>query len=187
MKSKKFFNEYFTSINSLLLKLDQKKLENFYNFIVKTSKSKGKVLIFGNGANVSNASHFATDMTKNGKIKTLAINDPNLITCFSNDYGFEKWVKKSIEYYSNKNDLVILLSASGESKNLIYAAKTCKKLKINCLSITGFKKKNSLSKITDLNIWVDSRSYNLIEIIQTTILCSFVDKKIGKLNYSSNL
>ena len=187
MKSKKFFDEYFTSVNKILFKLDKKKLERFYNLIIQTSKSKGKVLIFGNGANASNASHFATDMTKNAKIKTLAISDANLITCFSNDYGFEKWIKKTIEYYSNKNDLVILLSASGESKNLVNAAKACKKLNVKCLSITGFKKRNSLSKFVELNLWIDSKSYNLIEIAQATILSSFVDLKIGKLNYGSNL
>ena len=108
--------------------------------ILKKSK-KGKILIFGNGANISNSSHFATDMTKNGKINVQVFNDPNLITCFANDYGFDNWIKKTIEYYGNKNDLIILLSASGESKNLINAAKYCKKKKrYMSYQLCGFKK-----------------------------------------------
>ena len=95
--------------------------------------------------------------------------------------------KKTIEYYGNKNDLIILLSASGESKNLLNAAKFCKKVKIHVVAITGFGKNNSLSKCCNFNLWIDSNSYNLIEICQTSILSSLVDKKIGKLNYKSNL
>ena len=181
-----FFKNYFDILNSLLNKIKKKDISYLYNLVLKKSK-KGKILIFGNGANISNSSHFATDMTKNGKINVQVFNDPNLITCFANDYGFDNWIKKTIEYYGNKNDLIILLSASGESKNLLNAAKFCKKEKIHVVSITGFKKNNSLSKCCNFNLWIDSNSYNLIEICQTSILSSLVDKKIVKLNYKSNI
>ena len=181
-----FFNDYFKKLKVILDKIDRKQLENAYKKILIHSK-KNKILIFGNGANISNAAHFATDMTKNGKIRTIVFNDPNLVTCFSNDYGYDQWIKKTIEYYSDKNDLVILLSASGESKNLVNAAKFCKKNYIKTISICGFKKNNTLSRYCDSNIWVNSNSYNLIEICQTAILSCFVDKKIGRLNYKSNL
>ena len=182
-----FFNNYFLKINELLQSIEQKKMENIYKLILRTNKKKGKILIFGNGANISTSAHFATDMTKNGKIKTVVFNDPNLITCFSNDYGFDQWIKKAIQYYGSRNDLIVLLSASGESKNLINAARYCKKRKINCISISGFKKNNSLSRFTKTNLWIDSKSYNLVEIIQMIILLSFIDKKIGSITYKSNL
>ena len=181
-----FFKKYFNILNNLLGKIDTKDISSIYNLILKKSK-KGKILIFGNGANISNSAHFATDMTKNGKIKVQVFNDPNLITCFSNDYGFDNWITKTIEYYGDRNDLVILLSASGESRNLINAAKYCKKKKIHTVSICGFKKNNSLSKHCKFNLWRDSKAYNLIEICQISILSSLVDKKIGKINYKSNL
>ncbi len=182
-----FFKNYFFEIQKLQNKIDILSLIKSYNEILKVNKKKGKILIFGNGANISNAAHFATDMTKNGKIKTLVLNDPNLITCFSNDYGFDKWIEKAILYYAKSKDLVIFLSASGTSKNLVNAAKFCKKRKIKTLSITGFKKNNPLLKNSSYKIWINSFSYNLIEVIQATILSSFVDKKIGKLTYKSNL
>ena len=62
------------------------------------------------------------------------------MTCFANDYKFEKWIKKTIEYYYDKGDLIILLSASGNSKNILNAAKYCNKKRINYFSITGFRK-----------------------------------------------
>ena len=175
-----FFRKYFNILNQLFGKIDTKDISILYKLILKKSK-KGKILVFGNGANISK------DMTKNGKINVQVFNDPNLITCFANDYGFDNWIKKAIEYYGNNNDLVILLSASGESKNLINAAKYCKSKKIHTASICGFKKNNSLSKYCKLNLWINSKSYNLIEICQTSILSSIIDKKIGKLNYKSNL
>ena len=83
--------------------------------------------------------------------------------------------------------LIILLSVSGESQNLVNAAKYCKKKKINCISVSGFKRNNSLSRYTKISLWINSKSYNLVEIIQMIILLSFVDKKIGSLTYKSNL
>ena len=183
----KFFKNYFQEIQELQRKVDLQSITKSYMQILKVKKNKGKILVFGNGANISNAAHFATDMTKNGKIETMALNDPNLITCFSNDYGFERWIEKTILYYGKKNDLVIFLSASGSSKNLVNAAKHCKKRKIKTISITGFKKNNALLKNSNYKIWINSNSYNLIEVLQATILSSFVDKKIGKLSYKSNL
>ena len=182
-----FFENYFSKISGILGKLNTKDIEKLDKSISEIKKKKSKILVFGNGANVSLASHFATDMTKNGKITTSSFGDGNLITCFSNDYGFENWIQNSIKYYSSKKDLVILLSASGTSKNIIKAAKYCFKNKIKCASIYGFNKKNILSKYCRTNIWIDSKSYNLIEITQAAILLAIVDKKIGSLNYKSNL
>jgi len=187
MKNQNFFDNYKLVIIDLIKKINTKDLKQAFIEINLTSKRKGKVIVFGNGANTSTSSHFATDMTKNGKIRTISLNDPNLITCFSNDYGFERWIEKAIEYYADKNDLVILLSASGNSKNLVNAAKYCRRNNIKTLSITGFNKKNKLQKLTNKKIFIDSKGYNLIEIIQNIILLSLVDKKIGKTIYSSNL
>ena len=121
-----FFKNYFSKITDILSELNIKDIEKLDKTILEIKK-KSKILVFGNGANTSLASHFATDMTKNGKITTSSFGDGNLITCFSNDYGFENWIQNTIKYYSSKKDLVILLSASGTSRNIIKAAKYCNK------------------------------------------------------------
>ena len=74
------------------------------------------------------ASHVAVDYTKQGGIRTLNFNEYDLITCFANDYGYENWVSKSIEFYADKGDLAILISSSGSSPNIVNAAKTAKKM-----------------------------------------------------------
>ena len=141
----------------------------------------------GNGGNASTASHMSTDLTKNAKIKSMSFNDVNLITCFSNDYGYENWLKAAIKYYTKPNDLIVLLSVSGESKNLINAANFFKKKKIKLITITGAKKNNLLSQKGNINYWINSKAYNIVEVVQMTILASIVDKIIGKSEYSSHL
>tara|TARA_B110001452_G_scaffold122498_1_gene101598 strand:- start:990 stop:1535 length:546 start_codon:yes stop_codon:yes gene_type:complete len=170
-----FFGEYFIKYSKLVDGLDHKKIDYLYNKINKLKKDN-KVMIFGNGAGASIASHVASDLTNAAKVKSLSFDNTAQLSCYANDYKFENWVKKTIESYSFKNDLVILLSASGNSKNMLNAARYCIKNKINYFSITGFKKNNKLNKISKNFYWIDSNSYNYVESIQLLILLSIVDK-----------
>jgi len=158
MSIKKYINNY----NSLFTNVDnveilKKKIKSF-----KKSSLK-KILLFGNSGSSSNCAHIATDLVKVNKIKALSFNDHNLITCFANDYGFENWIKQTIKNFCSKNDFVILISSSGNSKNMLNAAKYCLKHKIKFTSLTGFKKNNPLSKFGRDNIWINSKSYNYVE------------------------
>ena len=98
--------------------------------IIKLKNKKNKIIIFGNGGSSAIASHVAVDLIKNTKIKTVPVTDPSLITCFSNDFKQENWMKKAIEYYFDKGDLVIIISSSGMSKNIVNASKYCLNNKI---------------------------------------------------------
>ncbi len=108
---------------------------------MKVSKKKGKILIFGNGGSSAIASHVSVDLTKNARIRTVNFNEADLITCFSNDYGYEKWVEKSVDFYADKNDILVLISSSGKSKNMLNACKAAKRKKIKVISFTGHTKK----------------------------------------------
>jgi D-sedoheptulose 7-phosphate isomerase len=121
-----------------------------------------KKLLFRNSDSSSNYAHIVTDLVKVNKIKALSFNDYNLITCIANDYGFENWIKQTIKNFCSKDDFVILISLSGNSKNMLNAAKYCLKHKIKFTSLTGFKK-NPLSKFGRDNIWINSKSYNYVE------------------------
>ena len=165
LKIRKYFKDYNDKfIKSIKI---NKKLENqFFNLLdifLEIKKNKKKILIFGNGGSAAIASHFSVDMTKIGKIRSVNFNESDLITCFSNDYGYENWIKKCIEYYSDPGDLIILISSSGESKNMINAAKTVKLKKLKLITFTGFSQHNKLKRIGDLNFWVNSKIYNHIE------------------------
>ena len=127
MNHREKFNNYNKSIFNLLLNTDDKLFKKSINLIKKTQKQKGKVYIVGNGGSSSIASHVSVDFAKVARVNSSTFNNANLITCFANDYGYENWVVEAIKAYLNKNDMMILISSSGTSKNIINAAKYCKK------------------------------------------------------------
>ena len=141
--------------------------------IIKNNKKK--VIIVGNGGSAAIASHFSVDMTKNGEIRCINFNESDLLTCFSNDYGYQNSFKEIIKSQINKNDLCVFISCSGESKNVVNAAKYCAKIGIRFVSFTGFDKNNSLKKISNISYYVDSNNYNVVETVHQTALLSIVE------------
>ena len=84
-------------------------------------------MIFGNGGSAAIASHFSVDLTKNARVRCTNYNESDLLTCFSNDYGYERWVEKAIDFYGDKGDSLILISAGGNSPNMTNGATLAKK------------------------------------------------------------
>jgi len=173
-----FFSKYLNE-QKRLLSLNQStenKLKNVQKYLESIKKNKGKVMIFGNGGSAAIANHFSVDLTKCSKIRCVNFNESSLLTCFSNDFGYENWVKKALEFYGNSKDMIILISASGESKNMINACKfALKKKYFPIITFTGFKKDNSLTKLGHINFWINSKKYNHIENTHQFLLLSLVD------------
>jgi len=184
-KDIKFLESYLIDFSNLIKPNKDiiKKLIQVRNFFLEVSKKKGKILIFGNGGSSAIASHVSVDLTKNAQIRTVNFNEADLITCFSNDYGYEKWVEKSVDFYADKNDILVLISSSGKSKNMLNACKAAKRKKIKVISFTGHTKKNPLSQIVDLSLWVDSKAYNFVENTHQIWLLTICDLIIGKREY----
>jgi len=183
MSDKFNVKKYLKTLNTKIIP-DEKVFDNLIkikNLIIKVKKNNSKILIFGNGGSAAIASHVSVDLTKNVKVKAMNFNEADLITCFSNDYGYEKWIEKTIEFYADKKDIIILISSSGKSKNMINACKVARRKKIEkIITLTGNKQNNPLSKLGDINLWVDSNIYNHIENIHQIWLLSVCD--LIKLN-----
>jgi len=170
-----FFRDYFNKINELLLK-DEKNLKNLEILckeLLKIKKNKKKVIVIGNGGSAAIASHFALDLTNVAKIKCINFSDISLATCLSNDFGYENFYLKAIDMYGDKGDMLIAISSSGMTKNIINAIKNGKLKKI--VTFTGFSKTNNVKKTGDINFHVQSSSYNIIENIHQILLLSIVD------------
>ncbi len=175
MKKKNNFNNYTKSINSVLSNIPENFIHETIRLITKTNKNKGKVYIVGNGGSASIASHVSVDFAKVSRIQSATFNNSNLITCFANDYGYENWVVEAIKAYMTKKDMIILISSSGTSKNIVNAARYCKNNGINLITLSGFKKNNPLSKLGKVNFHINSNQYNFIEMSHHIILVYFVD------------
>ena len=181
-----FIKDYLNRYRKLLFKTDvSKKLIKMKEMLLNIKNSGKKVIIAGNGGSAAMASHVAVDFTKQGGIRTINFNEADLITCFANDYGYEHWVGKAIEFYADEGDLVILISSSGSSLNMVNAAQTANKLGMTVVTFTGFKPNNPLKQEGQLNFWADSKAYNIIENTHQVWLLLLCDLIIGKAEYSA--
>ena len=169
------FSNYTNSISKLLSDISEDKLKDSINLIKKTKLNKGKIYIVGNGGSASIASHVSVDLAKAARIKSSTFNNSNIITCFANDYGYENWVSEAIKAYTTKKDLIILISSSGTSKNIVNAGKFCKNQSINLITFSGFRKNNPLSKLGNINFYINSNHYNFVEMAHHIILVYLVD------------
>ena len=189
MNEKIFLKNYLLELQNHLMG-DDETIDNLISLkkiIVDNAKKGKKILVFGNGGSAAIASHFTVDLTKNARVRATNFNESNLITCLSNDYGYNQWVSKAIELYMDKGDLVFFISSSGSSKNMINAVKIAKKKKARkIVSFTGFNINNPLKKKSDLTFWVNSHAYNHVENTHQIWLLSLVDLIIGRSKYSAN-
>jgi len=174
MKSS-FFEQFYEQINNKAKSVNSNKLIELSKLIRSTKLNSGKIIIVGNGGSAAIASHVAIDLTKAVNIRSINFNEASLLTCFSNDYGYENWVEKALDFYADNNDIVILISSSGQSKNIINGAMKAIEMKLPLITLTGFSANNPLNKLGDINFWVDSSTYNIVESIHQMWLLSVID------------
>ena len=174
-----YYLSYLKKIKKNLENIDYTLVAKLEKKILEIKKNKNKVIFFGNGGSAAISKHFAIDVLKNLKVRTLTF-DHEQITCFSNDYGHKNWMKKSLEFNCDKKDLVIFISSSGNSINHIRAAQYCKKKKIFSVSFTGFNK-NKLSKITNYSFIVNSKKYNINENVRSVWFLMTINRLSKKL------
>jgi D-sedoheptulose 7-phosphate isomerase len=142
--------------------------------------SGGKLIFIGNGASAAISSHQATDFWKNGRIKAMAFNDPAGLTCVSNDFGYEYVFEKPIGMFADSGDILIAISSSGRSKNILLGAETAKKKGVKVITLSGFDEDNPLRRLGNINFYVPSYLYGHVEILHLSICHCILDILIQK-------
>lgn len=136
---------------------------------------KGKVMFAGNGASASIASHFALDFGQHANLRAMAFNDAALLTALGNDLGYERWVVEVLARHGDAGDTLVLISSSGRSPNVVAAARAARAAGITVVAFTGFAADNPLRALGDVDFWVDSRTYNVVESVHATWLGALCD------------
>jgi len=170
-----FFGDYLNRVAGKARDIDGRLLEKIAGILLAADDKGGKTLVFGNGGSAAIASHVAVDLSNAAKVRCSVYSDSGLITCLSNDYGFENWVAKAIEMHAEPADVVILISSSGRSKNMLNAAAQAKRMGMQVVTFTGFAPDNPLRQTGDTNCWVDSSEYNVVELTHGIWLAAIVD------------
>ena len=173
--TKTFFEEFYDEVRARLADASPAVLNDLCAMLSDTGKAGRKVIVAGNGASAAIASHVSVDLTKTAGIRAVCFNESDLITCFANDYGYENWLAKAVEAYGDPGDILILVSSSGRSPNVVNAAKVARTRGLKVVTLSGFDETNPLRALGDINLWADSKSYNIVETAHQTWLLACVD------------
>ena len=181
---KEFYNDYYDIYKKLAFDESLYPILTEFKGLAEQVKSNNAKLIFaGNGASAAISAHGAVDFTKQAKVRGITFNEADLITCYANDFGYENWIAEAIKSYADNHDAVVLTSVSGESQNAVNAAKVSKDMGLQVITFTGREESNSLKSIGDLNFWVDSHAYNIVECIHMIWMTTVIDAIVGNAVY----
>ena len=184
MYSERIINSIKESRNGLDNMLNDHSLINKIEFassqIFETINQNSKIFACGNGGSMCDAMHFAEELSGRFRedrrgLPAISISDPSFITCVANDFGFENVFSRFLEANAQKNDLLIAISTSGKSKNILRACEFSKKSGIRVISLTG-RKNSEVSKYSDIDICTQNGKYSdRVQELHTLIIHILVE------------
>ena len=152
--------------------------------LLKAAKAKDKkIILLGNGGSSAIAEHMAVDLTKNAGLRAIAFSGSPLLTTYANDYGYENVFSECIERFMDIGDVVMAISSSGTSVNIIKACEAAKAKDGKLITFTGFSQDNPVSKLGSINFHVPSRAFGFVEIIHNLLIHCINDAVIGSQEY----
>lgn len=184
-KSILYYKQYIAQLHDVLMHLDENEMATFVDLVSETHKKGRTIFIVGNGGSASTASHWSNDLSKglhhrsSLKIKTLSLTDNiSWISAVANDMGYDQIFSDQLQILGKNDDLLIAISASGNSPNILRAIGEAKKIGMKTLSLVGFDG-GAAKKISDyyVHIHTETGKYSIAEDVQLILnhfLCDFL-------------
>lgn len=144
--------------------------------LAQMRKNLGSVYVIGNGGSAGVASHAVIDLVNVAKLRAFTLHEPALLTCMANDYGYEQAFARMLAQIAKPGDALIAISSSGNSGNIRNAAIQMTDSGGTVITLSGFAGDNPLRSLGDINIWLDSNDYGLVEIGHQFILHNMSDR-----------
>ena len=138
-----------------------------------------RIFFIGNGGSAGIASHLATDFSKNGGMPASALNDGSVLTCLGNDFGYEFVFSKQLEWHARPGDVIVAISSSGRSKNILNGAAVARERDCVLYTFSGFDANNPLRSLGDVNFFVASHAYGFVEVAHLALLHGVLDIQMG--------
>jgi D-sedoheptulose 7-phosphate isomerase len=139
-------------------------------------KDVKRIFFIGNGGSNSICSHMMEDFFKIGRFPTFAFSDAALITCFANDYGYDKAMAEWLKLHFQSTDLLVAVSSSGKSPNILNAVEIAKIANGKIITLTGFESENPLRALGDINFYLPVTNYGIVECFHQVILHALLDE-----------
>ena len=193
----KYYSNYFKSISQGLeeslyyanQQVSEPELffQTIKGILTKLRETRNKIYFFGNGASAAFANHMALDFSKNGKILSRSLSDSALLTALSNDYSYEKAMLEYLKIEGvSKDDLVITISSSGNSPNVVSVLEYCKENNIKSLALSGLKNDNKSITLADYSIYVPMKTCGMVECIHQIFLHLILDESMEIFEWDRN-
>ncbi len=154
-------------------------MAKFLAVALAAKRARNRIMFVGNGGSAAICSHMATDWMKNGGFHALSFNDGSMLTCLGNDLGYEQVFAKQVEMQAHPGDLLVAISSSGNSVNILNAVAAGRDRGASVITLSGFKPDNKLRRLGDVNFYVPDQSYGFVEISHLTICHAVLDISMG--------
>lgn len=185
------YTRYFNELHELLLAAcatdkDGKKLsieagtEKALEMLSAVKPGGRKVMLVGNGGSAAIASHQSIDFLNAAGIPAITFSDAAQLTCLGNDYGYENIYSRAIDMLGQAGDVLIAISSSGKSQNILKAARAAKEKGCLVITVAGFSAQAPLLALGDLNFYIDSEKYGFVEIAHLALIHYLTDTLAAK-------
>lgn len=152
-------------------------LNRVFEILEKLQRSTKKVLLLGNGGSSSIVAHMENDLCKADHIRALSFSNMSLLTALANDNGYDVAFKHFIDFFAEKDDVLVAVSSSGCSENIIKAVTSARQKSVKVITFSGFSPNNVLRSMGDVNFYIPSYSYGEVELSHA-IMCHFITDEL---------
>jgi D-sedoheptulose 7-phosphate isomerase len=143
--------------------------------IVSLKNRSGKAFLIGNGGSAAIVSHVHNDLCKSVGIRSIVFNETPLLTALANDNGYAAVFQRPVDLWADRDDLLIAVSSSGESENILKAAATAREKGCRLITFTGFAPANRLRQLGDVNVYVPASDYGHVEMSHSVVAHCITD------------
>jgi D-sedoheptulose 7-phosphate isomerase len=150
--------------------------EQAIQMVLSVKASSGKVMLAGNGGSAAIVSHVQNDLCKAVGVRGLVFTEQPLMMALANDEGYESIFQRPVGLWADPGDLMITVSSSGKSENIIQAARAAKEQDCNLITFTGFDSENPLRTMGNLNFYVPSFVYGFVETAHAALAHFMTDR-----------
>jgi len=189
----KYFNEWVCILETVIKTMEagngsdcevdaDTAFDELFDKALKARQNNAIIFLIGNGASASMASHVAADLGKNGSLRTMVLNDASLLTAVGNDIDFSEVFAEPLRRFGSKQDLLVAISSSGRSPNILNAIKTARAIGMSVVTFSAMDSDNPLRRLGDLNFYVPAGTYGHAESAHAALLHYWIDMHVAQSN-----
>lgn len=181
-----YYNEFQDKINEVLREMivtigseavpQQDGFNKFCELTRELKENSKNMYFIGNGASAAMAAHMSADASKNGQIKAQCFNESSFMTAIGNDISYEEVFAYPLSRYANQDDVLVTISSSGNSPNILKAIEVAKSKGLKVVTFSGMKEDNRSRAAGDINFYIPSKSYGIVESTHQCLLHCWLDQ-----------